>query len=423
MPEIRFTEAKIEALRTTKEREEFHDPRYPNLILRVTREGRKSFVYRLPRDGDGRRGGRTLGRFPRVSLKEALLLYSTQAARVEAAVPEPDLRARIREIEAEIARLKALSAEVYTFGRLAAEYMERYSKPSKRSWRNDESLLRLYALPAWKERPVEGIRKRDVSLVVEAAAQRAPVRANRLLVLLLGLWTWGMANGLVESNPVSGIERPTRERRRERFLSREEIGLFWRAFDPGSGLTGIDFEPTCGEVLRLLLLTGQRRSEIVALEWSELEPDLAWCNLGRSRTKAARPHRVYLAPLARGIVERRRALTGGKSRYVFESTDPRRRGESLHPVSVTHLFKRIADRLLERGLIAEGAWLHDLRRTAATRMAELGVDRRILSRVLNHADSSITARYDLYQYDAEVKDALTRWSAEMERLTGGRADA
>jgi len=417
MPEIRLTPTTLERLATSREREEFFDPRYPNLVLRVTRAGGKSFLFRLPRTGSGRRPGKTLGRYPELRLEAALERYRAEAARVEAGRPEPEVQAQIRDLEAELSRLKRLSGEVLTFERLAEEYLERYAKPNKRSWRLDVGMLRHDPIPAWKGRPIDEIRRRDVSELIQKVAQRAPIQANLLLGVLHRMWTWAMSRDLAESNPVSGVPKPSRPRRRERVLDREEIRLFWAAFDRASGLARERFNPTYGDALRLLLLTGQRRIEVLSLAWSELEEGFAWWNLGQDRTKAERPHRVYLTPFARQILERRRQDPKAHETYVFASPHARRRGKPLDENGLTHVFSGIARDLVEAGLIAAPARAHDLRRTAATRMAELGVERRIVSRVLNHADASITARYDLYQYDAEVNDALTCWSELVEALS------
>ncbi len=141
------------------------------------------------------------------------------------------------------------------------------------------------------------------------------------------------------------------------------------------------------------------------MEWAEIDGD--WWNLSAARTKAGRPHRVFLGSLAREVLR----LQENPSLYVFESG--RQEGAAIHPDSLTHAAKRLSDALVADGTISEPFRVHDLRRTAATGMARVGVDRHILSRVLNHAYASVTAMYDLHRYDDQVRAAHETWTRHL----------
>ena len=408
MPEIKFSDASIRGLSTTKKRAEFFDPRYPNLVLRVTHRGTKTFLFRMKRTESGRRPGKNLGRYPDLTLKNAIRLYRESAQREAAGEPPPELEDRIRDLEAELAKLKREAGDAYTFDDLAEEFMERYSKPRKKTWKNDRNSLRRDPLRVWTGKPVDEIRKADVNRLIDEVADRAPIQANRLLSLLHRMWKWGMSKDLVEFNPCSGIEPPSEERMRTRVLCDRELALFWTMFSTGggNGLPEISAAPAILEALKMLLVTAQRRTEVAEMEWSEI--DGPWWDLIPDRTKPGRHHRVYLSPLAREILEHQRDASEPGHEYVFPSD--RLSGRPIYMHTITHVMGRISDALLEAGLISETARPHDLRRTATTCMGKLGVTRDILRRVLNHSDSSVTARYDLYQYDEKVRDALGGWS-------------
>lgn len=415
MPEIRFTDAKIASLNTTKNRDEYRDPRYPNLVLRVTKSGTKSWVYRQKRKKSGRRPGRTLGRYPAVSYKNVLRAYREEQERVENGLPDPDIHRQIQELEAELAALKRKAGDVLTFDDLAKDYLERYAKKKKKTWKHDEYLLAKDPIPAWSGKPVDEIRRSDVVRLLDDVVSRAPSVANRLQRLLHRVWSWAMSVDLVELNPCSGIERPAKESPRERILDDQEIALFWSIFqgqvDVGQG----GLAPVLADAACFCLVTAQRRSEVALMTWDELSEDSQWWMLSAQRTKADRPHLIYLSPLARALVHKQRESPLYSSTYVFPS--PKLRGRAISPIGLTNAFGKLNKALLEAGTIEESACLHDLRATAATGMARLGVDPRIVSRVLNHAESSVTARhYNLYQYRSEIQDALTRWSDHLTQV-------
>ena len=414
MPEIKFSDAGIRRLSTSKKRAEFFDSRYPNLVLRITHRGTKTFLFRQKRTESGRRPGKNLGRYPDLSLKNAIRLYREESQREAAGEPPPELHDRIKDLEAELAKLKRQAGDAYTFDNLADEFIERYSKTRKKTWKNDLYSLRRDPLRVWKGKAVEEIRKVDVNRLLDEVAERAPVQANRLLSLLHRMWTWGMSKDLVEFNPCSGIEKPTEEKPRNRALRDRELALVWSMLsgEEGNGLPSVSVAPVLREGLKLLIVTAQRRSEVSGMLWKEIETP--WWDLDPDRTKPERHHRVFLSPLAQEIVERQRAVTDPHSPHVFQSD--RMPEKAIHEHSLTHAMERISDALLEAKLFTEGATVHDLRRTATTGMSKLGVLRHVLKRVLNHSDSSVTARYDLYRYDKEVRDALHRWSDHLEEV-------
>jgi integrase len=183
----------------------------------------------------------------------------------------------------------------------------------------------------------------------------------------------------------------------------------------------------CGELgifgapFKMMLVTAQRRTEVGQMAWREINrADNLW-QLARERTKADRAHEVPLSNLARAIIDEMPKI----SDFVFAS------GRGAGAVNGWSKAKRRLDDLAAKrlrelapetdGLLPE--WrLHDLRRTAATHMAKLGVDRVVIGKVLNHAESAVTAIYDRHRYDHEKARALELWAQRLEQIVEGKAD-
>ena len=177
--------------------------------------------------------------------------------------------------------------------------------------------------------------------------------------------------------------------------------------------------------MRLLLATGQRRSEVGDLEWREVDYERKLWVLPRERAKANRAHTVPLSPLSLAIL----ADCPRLGAHVFASTRSAPRGGTI-PISGWSKYKARLDRAAIEALrqltgdpeatIPE--WrLHDLRRTAASLMTERGVSRLVVSKVLNHAEQGVTGRhYDLHEYLPEKRQALDVWGARLAAIVEGR---
>jgi integrase len=227
--------------------------------------------------------------------------------------------------------------------------------------------------------------------------------ANKTLVMARRLFTWAQDRGLVEHNPAAGIRRPGREQTRDRVLSDRELSAIWHA----AGEAGW---PWSGFV-RLLICTALRRDEVAKLSWSEVDLERRALVLAGKRTKSGRPIEAPLNALAVETIERLPRLGDA---WVF----PARRHTSDNPISGFAKLKAQLDKLSG----VENWRLHDLRRTAASAMARIGVAPQVLARVLNHSPGAalpgVLAVYARYSYDAEARAALESWSWELERLIG-----
>ena len=187
------------------------------------------------------------------------------------------------------------------------------------------------------------------------------------------------------------------EQERERSLTAEEIRALWPA------LTALGYP--FGHGLKFLLVTGQRRGEVSGMKWTEIDGD-GWLIPG-ARAKSKQGHRVPLSSLALEILEE----TPHLGDYVFMS------GRGLNPLKGWENAKRRMVSFLKKPI---PLWrIHDLRRTMATHMRSLGVDRLVVSKLLNHAESGITKTYDRYAADPEKAAAMERWSDRLKEIISG----
>ncbi len=205
-----------------------------------------------------------------------------------------------------------------------------------------------------------------------AAACGAPIMVNWSKALISKIYSFGIGRGLVEHNPCLLVPMPARERPRERVLTEEEIRRLWRALD--------DEHPVMAATFRMRLLTAQRGVEVLKMRWQHL--DGAWWTIPADIAKNGLTHRVPLAPQALTLLDELRPLTG-TSPWVFAS--PRKPG--AHITAVQKAAERIAK-------TADVEFVpHDLRRTAASCMTSMGISRLVVSKLLNHVESGITAVY------------------------------
>lgn len=268
--------------------------------------------------------------------------------------------------------------------------MTKWAKPRKKSWREDERLLKVEILPHWKDRLAEDIKKREVILLLERIYDRgAPIASNNVLRLIKKMYNFGVERDLIEYSPINGIKQLAQNRTRDRILTDDEIREFW------FGLNISEMDDCIKRGLKLILVTAQRPGEIANMQRSEI--DGHWWTLPAKKVKNGKTHRIYLSPLALKLIG------DGKQEYVIESP---KKGQPINTTSLAHGLNR-------RGIVnmdIEDFRPHDLRRTAATGIARLGFSNEVIGRVLNHTFQGVTAIYNRYRYDEQVQEALDAWA-------------
>jgi integrase len=295
---------------------------------------------------------------------------------------------------------KAIDRSSEAFQDLAADYLERYAKIKKKSWKEDKRIINNKLNPAIGNITARLVTRAQIRELLEKIATSAPIEANRTLATARKIYNWALGQDLVEANPCHGIPAPGKEHRRDRVLSEDEIKKFWKEFNkerPGTGAT-----------FKLRLITAQRGGEVFAIEWKELDLETAWWTIPGEKSKNGLAHRVPLScPAVKLFQDLRQRQLRSKSHKNSPWVFPARQGQG-HLGTVQKSVERIRDQAK-----CEDFTAHDLRRTAASMMTGMGIPRLTVSKILNHVEPGVTAVYDRHSYDREKRDALEAWSKRL----------
>jgi len=405
MPSKVLTAKLIEALKAPAEGQlEVFDKTMPGFGIRVSKGGKKAWVLLYRHEGRKRR--LTLGAYPAMSLADA----RTAAGKAIHAIQHGDDPAHEKLIKR--------STQPSNFDELATEYLERYAKLRKRSWKNDEIILRRHVLPEWRHSRLASIKRADVIALIEHAEANGQLHlARQILAIVRKLFSWAMEKSLADANPATGIRLGAKPKDRSRTLSLDELRQLWAVWDQ----IGYPWGP----YFKLLLLTAQRRSEVASMRWDQLDEGV-W-TIPPEANKSARLHMVPLSPEALAVLE---SVPRTTSPFVFPARSNRGTAELLTPISGFSAKVRRINALLEHPF----DWrIHDLRRTATSMTARLGFPPHILAAVLNHAPQAtmkgVLAVYNRYEYLDEKRAALEAWGRNVstqiaqQGLGGGDSNA
>ena len=428
-----LTAAAVMKLLPASSRREIPDGGCPGLYLVIQPSGHRSWAMRFRRPS-GKTSKLTLGPVDlsgqeldgEPELGAPLTLAS--ARRLAAEIHRGRARGRdvVADIEATKRRQKAeLQVRVAnTFGTAARDFILNHARAKTRRWQAQARILGLEAsseqletiakglAERWGQRPIVEIDSHDIYILVDEVRRigvpglrrrsdkPTESQARAMFACLSKMFSWLEQHRRVQSNPCKGVHRPDPSIARDRVLTTSEIVTFWSAANSERSDIGV--------LLKLLLLTGCRLNEVAGMRRSELNDDTAAWTIPGQRTKNRRPHIVPIAPLARKLINS--IPVAGD--LVFTTT-----GRS--PVSGWSKIKARLDRTMETA-----PWrIHDLRRTAATGMAELGVPPHIVEAALNHisgAKAGVAGTYNRAAYASEKKLALERWAHHISAITDGR---
>jgi integrase len=245
--------------------------------------------------------------------------------------------------------------------------------------------------------PVDRITRKDVAtrLLAVSKASGAPT-AIAFRGALSTMFTWAMTMGLIEHNPVAGSFKPTPPPSRDRVLTNMELAAIWKGVE----------DDEYGKVVKLLILTGCRREEIAGMRWSEFDFDAGTWTLPKERSKNGKPHTLPVTDLMLEIIEsiakRERDLLFGRK----------------HGFTSWSIGKPVLDEKL--GL---QPWTHhDIRRSVATGMANIGIQPHIIEAVLNHQSGhrrGVAGVYNRSPYEREVRAAMALWSDHIRAIIKG----
>jgi len=339
-------------------------------------------------------------RHRRVTLGSATAVTLTSARKTAG-----ELHAKVRlgrDPAGEKAEGRVRAAE--TVGAVLASYLEQ-----KRASLRPLSFVQVKRHLQKHCKPLHGLQLAKVDRRAVAAriavieTKNGKIAANRTQSSLSAFFAWCMRQGLTDSNPVIGTDRRP-EQSRVRVLTDNELKAIWNATSGADDYSAI---------VRLLMLTAARASEIGSLRWSEITDTSIM--LPATRTKKAREHAIPLTDTALAIIAARQKYADQD--FIFGRRNDR-------PFTGWSVCKAALDaRLAASGMKAE--WVHhDLRRSAATKMAELGIEPHIIEAVLNHVSghkAGVAGVYNRAKYDAQKKIALQRWAEHVLAIVEGRA--
>lgn len=367
---------------------EVWDGKVPGFGLRISPGGTRTFVLVYRANGMARR--LTIGRYPALSLSEARVKAMDALNKVAHGTdPRP---AKSKEGSG-----YRFSDAVDTFVRL---HCERHNRAITR--RDTERILKNRFVSRWGKRGVGEISRADVLKVLDGIMQEGmPSAANHALAAIRKFFNWCIERGLIDQSPASGIKKPAKDKSCDRVLDASEVKSVWRA----SGMLAYPSE----QIVKLLMLTAQRRNEVANMRWAHINLAEKCWSLPSAFTKNNRAH---LVPLTKGAIEILTSMPKLSDDLVFPS---RRLQETCFSD-----FSRLKSRL-DAASEVRGWTLHDLRRTAATHMASMGIGPHVIERILNHATGTlggVAGIYNRFEYLPEMRSALEVWAGFIKKATG-----
>ncbi len=390
----------IERARPTKNKGDTFLSDGDGLVLRVSRTGTKTFCFRYSW-GDKRRL-MTLGPYPLILLP---------AARELAAAARQKLFEGIDPMDGLTGHLApAPDQAVVTVRTMVSDWIEQYAKPTYKRLRTQLQMVDKDILPVIGDRPVSGITPTDTAAVItKVVARGARVKANRVLSLMKTIFGWAKERGYIAEMPVLMTRRSAggREKGKSRQLTLEEIRTAWEALENHTGMMSWRTK----RALQLIILTAQRPGEVAGMQWDHVDLQRRVWVLPAEVVKSDRDHIVHLSDPVIAILNDAWKISAGE-RYVMPGNKGKRNVE--RPTGTQTLSKALLD------MFAAGEFKgirkftpHDLRRTAASRMGDMGIHAHIIEKILNHRMKGVLAIYNHADYLAERKAALEAWGRKV----------
>lgn len=415
MPTVELTDKFVQSAKCVSGRKtDYFDTVVKGLVLRTSLGGQKSWyaVYGPP----AKRQWLKLGTYPEVPLG------SEKGARQRA----KDTRAKVGDGGDPVADKKALQAS-QTVADLVENYITRRTS-TKRSSDEIARRLRKNVKDVIGDLKLADLHRRDITKCIDGVKDRgAHIEANRVFEDVRAMVRWAKGRGDLDDNLVEGMAKPTETTERDRVLDSDEIRTMWTA------LPDAEMRESTRRILRLCLVTLQRVGEVAGMVRDEIDLDQHLWTIPAARAKNKREHSVPLSEMAVTIIREQIAAVDAmderKDRtptpFIFPGPGSR---AAVTAASIPKAVKR--EEITKRGtaiIMGIAPWTpHDLRRTAATGMEEIGISPFIIGHVLNHVSAtraSITSRvYARYDYAKEKREALDLWADRLASILNGGAD-
>jgi integrase len=359
---VQLTDRFCASAKSAEAQTDYFDESVSGLALRVTSRGTRSWTLLY---GSPRRRI-TLGRYPSLSLASA----------------------RARAIEVKDGRSAG------TISALAEVYLR--SINGLRSAPEIERRLRKDVLPIIGHIPLGELHRRDVTRVIDGKIGSAPIAARRVFEDVRTMIRWAVARGDLDHNPIDGMVGPAISKPRDRVLTDGEIRVLWAELDR---LHSLGHSIEVGKVIKFCLVTGQRIGEVTGMTKDELDLKAGIWAIPGARTKNGYPHSVPLSKMALAILE---------------------------PDGFGISSARVMNVIREQLQSGQRWTAHDLRRSALTGMAKLGVAPIVLGHVANHRTTTKAGMtlsvYVHHAYEREKREALELWADRLQGIVSGGAD-
>jgi integrase len=413
---------------------EVPDAGCPGLYLQIYPSGKKSWALRFRRPGDGRSAKLVLGsvnatsdavRDPDPVIGGHLTLAG--ARRLAGLLRHTIAMGKDPAADYQSHKLKLTLTAADNFTAAASDFITQHAKKKTRRWQEQAKLLGLREVDGelalidrglaarWQDKPIREIDADIVFRLIEETRNKgvpglerkntdaSEPRARSMFSVLSKMFSWLLEKRRVDGNPLAVLKRPSAPKARERALDDAETVALWRAAEGMS-------EPF-RTMIKLLLLTGCRLNEVGRMERTELSSDLAMWTIPGTRTKNHRTHVVPLSPIAQSLLSDLDGLP--ECRFVFSTNQKT-------PVSGFSKMKRRLDALMPN----VPPWrIHDLRRTCATGMAEIGIAPHVIELCLNHISGARAGVAGIYNRSVQMPErraAMERWASHVEGLVSGK---
>lgn len=369
---FKFTHNRLLALEPQVTRYHCYDTEQPGLRIQVTPNGTKTFQFRMWSPNLGKPLLRTIGKLETVSIKEARLQALQLAADVNSG----------QDIEAE----RRAKREEMTFAEIFESFINNHAKAHRSSWPEDQRTFKIHMAKSFGSKRVDWITS-DLLRAWHAkiGESSGKVAANRALGLISSIFTHELPD---KKNPASGVKKFP-EASRDRFLQPNELAAFFQSLAEEPNQEIKDF-------FMLLLLTGARKSNVMAMRWSQVDLTNDVWAIPADESKNSQKINVPLVPDAKAILTKRKSQTS--SFFVFPSS----LSTTGHIINPNKAWRRIISRAK-----LEDVRIHDLRRTMGSFMAAGNASTVIIGKALGHTDPTATAIYSRLNLDP-VRQAMEK---------------
>jgi len=381
MPKVTFTDISIRSIKLPdKGQVDYWDRSLARFGLRVSSSSSKTFVLLYYQGSRKRRY--TIGRYPEISLSRA--------------------RTEAKRLLAEITLGNYPNAEetaVLSFSQALCEFVAIYLRQNNRptTARETERILRRDFAPLLS-RPLNTIASEDIAKILDGLIDR-PSMANHAFAAIRKMMNWCYERQYLDSVPTGRMKPPAKTTSRDRILSDTEIKAIYEA--------AVSIGYPFGHIVQLLTLTAQRRNEVASMHWNHIDLDERTWTIPSELTKANRPQTI---PLTDTLVEIIDNIPRLNETLLFPARGTRDRTYSGFSKGKIRLDK----------ISGVSDWtLHDLRRTAATGMAQQNTPPHVIERVLNHTTGTlggVAGIYNRFGYIDEMRDALITWSEHISSI-------